>query len=111
MSDDSLIAYIEKLEADLAAERENTAGWIKQAAKMEAERDNEFRENTRLAEGLNKASDKRDKLREALEFYADERTYQCPTVYMCGHSAGSRIESDSGKKALAVLAETGDGGE
>jgi hypothetical protein len=48
-------------------------------------------------------------LREALEFYANERTYQSSTVYMCGHSGASKIETDGGRRARAVLEETNGG--
>jgi hypothetical protein len=104
-------------EAALAAEREK----VKQEVTLKLQAQGAFRDATaELAAERVKGQDReiellrklealvieQRKLRGALEFYADERTYQCPTVYMCGHSAGSRIENDGGKKARAALKET-----
>ncbi len=105
--DNPALDEIERLQSELDAERERADTLHKAQPYLYIGKNGK----TILARNL---EDQRDaalanvaKLREALEFYASERTYQSSTVYMCGHSGDSKIETDGGRRARAVLAETG----
>lgn len=44
-----------------------------------------------------------ERLRVALEFYADENRYKTATVHMCGHATGQAVMLDRGKRARKAL--------
>jgi hypothetical protein len=107
---------IERLRTELAAERDELRVSNDEIIKLTAELSGvracvkSLNKHIKRAQGntrVMKAERDAAKLREALEFYASERTYQSSTVYMCGHSGDSKIETDGGRRARAVLAETG----
>ena len=43
------------------------------------------------------------KLREAMQFYADPNRYKSTSVHMCGHSTGQSVMIDGGRKAREAL--------
>lgn len=44
-----------------------------------------------------------DKLRDAMQFYADPNRYKSTSVHMCGHSTGQSVMIDGGRKAREAL--------
>ena len=44
-----------------------------------------------------------ERLRAALAFYANERSYKTATVHMCGHFVGQAVVIDGGKQARDAL--------
>lgn len=44
-----------------------------------------------------------ERLRAALEFYADKNRYKTTTVHMCGHATGQAVMLDRGKRAREAL--------
>lgn len=50
----------------------------------------------------------RDALVEALRFYADEEMHEDADVFMCGHTARSRMDMDKGRRARRALSRLED---
>ena len=44
-----------------------------------------------------------ERLRRALAFYADQRSYKTSTVHMCGHPVGQPVVVDGGEQARKAL--------
>lgn len=44
-----------------------------------------------------------DRLKAAVEFYANERNWKGTSVFMCGHSGGARMDADRGEMARKTL--------
>ena len=44
-----------------------------------------------------------ERLREAMQFYADPNRYKSTSVHMCGHSTGQSVMIDGGRKAREAL--------
>jgi hypothetical protein len=49
------------------------------------------------------AADEIEKLRDAMQFYADPNRYKSTSVHMCGHSTGQSVMIDGGRKAREAL--------
>ena len=101
---------IEQLQAELAAARERvehqTEGRVdalRQLGKALGERDAERERADENLRAFNRLQRKNAKLREALEFYAWAEHWQRDDYKL------SVIEEDKGRRARAILKETGDG--
>jgi hypothetical protein len=44
-----------------------------------------------------------ERLRAAMQFYADRNRYKSASVHMCGHSTGQSVLIDGGRKAREAL--------
>lgn len=44
-----------------------------------------------------------NRLRDAMQFYADPNRYKSTSVHMCGHSTGQSVMIDGGRKAREAL--------